>query len=691
MRRRPRTTCAVAWLAAQILALGASAEPPSGPRIVPPRPDWILGPSLLRTPPIDAVRFCSGARVDPEYVAILERAARDPESALRRVNAMEEPDDAGAELLGAALEARLADAPETRARSHGVLRGLLTRLAPRGLASCGYLELARLELHLGLHPEAAASSRRADDLAEDPGARAALRDSSGFLRAEALYLGGRSDAAGPLYLELLDAGDARIARAARLRLADLRFDEGAGAQVLEDYTRVLGSEQPFGADPLRWAPRAAEAALAAGDLRLARSWLVRLLEREESMTHDLPSWIRLADVRAAEGRRGDSRTLLTKLDTEHAGTPLGMLARLRIFDLGIEKMASQEVFQTLRRLLAETTHVGIGAYARLVLGRRLLDNGDLDASIPVLVRASYDSAAPDLAGLARSELERALRQAAEDARDDEGCARLVQRLGGIRSLLIRTARDAQPFRRLGECYEQLGLPVAALDVYRSLARAFGAAVATDLTLPVARASFAAGDLASARTAAASQIAAHPRAAPAWRLLLAEVELAQGRAEPAAALLAGLVHERLSPEVDARTLLLLARATQQAPDSANRRSLLRRQIQARAALDPGPHAREHAQAALVAAALHRRAGQPARSRALYEQALAWLPPGASAAEAAYWVGVLRPGGAVSAQALDRAAQAPAPAPFARLASARLALEQLRERLGVGSGRDTATAP
>lgn len=582
--------------------------------------------------------------------------------------------------LRSALDA--AGAPGDEAADRERLRAALAEGPAAGAAACGWQLLARVELVLGLLPEAAGSARRAADAARD--AQAAKQVAwSELLLAEAFYRSGRRDAAEPLYEGLARSGDAQLAAAAALRLADLAFDRGTAAACHGAYERLLHDAGRIGIDPLGWAPRAAEAAIAVGNLVSARVWLERLAS-DLTRPADALSAIRLADLAFAQGRVEEARNRLTDVDAAQGDAGPGLLARVRLLDLGLEKGDARRARDALRGMAAERVAPGLVAYARLVLARRLIDEQRLDDALAHLTRLSHDASVPELVEPVRRELRRAVQRSEQQAGDDAGCLLLVTRLGARREWLMRSVADPAPFLRLGGCYESLGLGRPALDTYRELARAFGPSLADTLSLPLARASLAVGERETARSAAAVRVAASGGTDSAWSMLLAEIELADGAAEAAADRLAKLVAQAPPGGEPERALLLLARAASDAAGGSELRRLLFERITARPAPASGQEARDEEEMALIAGGLYRRAGESAPAVTLYTRALATLWPGAERTQALFWLGALAAPSQAARAALAEAAAADS-GTFAALARARLALESLRGGLVPESGR------
>ncbi len=654
-------------------AAGAPDAPEaSAPISLPPAPGTILGIGLPRTPPIDAAAICTRWSVHAPSEQVL---ADDGAVAALVVwkEATESP--AGADLFTGSLEARVATEPDALEAARAHLRRALDHPAPARARICALLEIARAELQLGRFPEAAASAREAltvareheDGLAED-------RDRAHFLIAEAYLLGGRHEDAAALFLPLARVDSSALAAAARLRLADLRFDRGLRASALPEYELLVENGEAFGAESSAWAARAAEAAIDAGDFASAASWLERQPAEGDLALAQVT--LRRADVLVALGKRDEGRDELEGVEAAMEGQPIAHLARLRVFDFGLERVGPDEAVETLRAVVRESRDPGVAGYARVVLARRLLARPDVESALPLLVRASYDVTAQSLLQEARSNLLRAVDLAVGRSREAGGCSWLLQVVDDHRTLLVNLAEEPASFLEIGRCYEEVGLPLAALEVYRGMSRRFGATVAASLALPIARSSLASGRTAAARTAAEAHVEQQPDASPAWRLLLAEVRVQEKRFADAARLLTDLVRED-SP-TGARELVLLARVVHAGDLDPGLRPVLREALLRRLEPESEGDVLAVAEAALLTGDLHRRAGEPRAAAELYARALDARAPAAVRAEAAWWLGRLDP--ARRTRALEVAAEVETE-PFSRLARGQQALDEAAVRLGL----------
>ena len=185
-----------------------------------------------------------------------------------------------------------------------------------------------------------------------------------------------------------------------------------------------------------------------------------------------------------------------------------------------------------------------------------------------------------------------------------------------------------------------------------------------------------GDAPAVRTAALARLRSPGPDADEWRLLLAEVELRDGRNAAAVELLRGLVKRESPPQRRVRAAFLFARAlVEYEHDSADRRLL-------ESVLDKGQETEgrveriEYGEAALVAAAIHRAVGEEARAAGLYAKAAAVLPDGPTRAEALYWIGRFTLEAAPRADAWERAAEVQDGGPWPALAQFEVGFDYLR---------------
>lgn len=680
---RARRGCAAAALlgalALPALAAGASREAPASP--------YGLLASPLKTPPLDPLPLCIAPDLSPHLAELAQRAVAgalgDALGALQADLEGTTPAAPEQTLLVATLRARAAG---DRAARHEARRGLEIALsrgetAPPGVRVCARLEAARLDLLLGRRPEAAAQAALALRDAGTP-PPAAIAEAAGFLRAEALYLAGWRADAQALHETLAASSNGSLAAAARLRLADLRFDADP-ASARRDYDAVL---DPVASAGSVWALRAAEAALAEHDAAAARAWIERFLRRAPSREAAALARIRLADCHALENEPTPSLGMLAAVAEEQEGTPIGTLARLRGLELRRDRQPGAEALEFLRASLG-AEQPGLAAYAAALLGRALAEAGALDEAIEVVSRLAAGRGADALGELVGDAFDRALAAASRDAGSDAECGRLVRRMGGRIALLLSHARAPEPFLRLADCYTQLGLARSALEVQRDVARSFGQRSTPDFALRVARTALIARELALARRVAEAEAGVLGAPSAEWSLLLGEVELAEGRWAEAAARLAERVREGRPAAARVRGLLALARAASHLAPAEPWRDTLDDALfrLGGAEIEAAPAA--VGEAALLVGDLQRRAGDAARAERAYALALERLPGGAQRAEAGYWLALLTRDPVGGTLALQQAAQTRGGGDWARLAANELQIERLRAELGGGAAAET----
>lgn len=676
----------VAWgvvLTAGVARAEPPPEPPPAPAL-PPSPWSVLGSQTLRTPVIDVVPFCVPAELGEDLEGIARGAAVGQGAAALEALATTPAAKASpraAALLGASIQARSATDTRQRQSAHGALRDALLGGGPESCLACGRLELARLELLLGRNPEAAASAVQAGRLRARIPNGAFAGEAADFLRAEAHYRSGADREAGSLFRLLAQSESARIAAAARLRLADLRFDAGEPAAARPEYEALLPRAASFGASPQGWSPRAAEAALADADPAGAEAWLRRFLALEPAPdpARAALARIRLADVLAQDGRIEESREALEQVADARRGKPAAVLANVRTVDLRLSRADAEAQLAELGRA-AQSPERGLALYARGVLARRLVELRRVDEALDVLARLAYDAASLEIAPHFPENLDAALAIAASEARSDADCATLVRRLGERRQLLARHASSPDPFLRLGECYTALGFPGSALAVYRALARSFGAQLGSRISLPVGEAALAAGDVAVARAAAEAGASREEPDAAQWRLLLAQVELIDGRWEQAAKLAAEVVRSGEPRAAQVRAIGVLARAAVRLPDSEAQGALLEEalgklSVEERKGVGP-----QLGETLLLTAEIRRQSAHLESAREHYAQAVETLAPGPLRAQAAYWLGALHPDPMEARSAWEIAARTPGGGAWSRLAESELRTAPLRDALG-----------
>ena len=692
---KARWILSAAWLASGLLvgsiapAAAATSDAESAPSAsaatasqpsLPPDPYRIIGRAVLRTPPL-AVGVSARSHDTPEPLgSLLDEANQDPGAALARLQDPEDPAAAapGSELVAAVLELRVSARPDL-GKAQLRLRAARDAAPFPALDAWVDLELGRAELLVGLFPEAAASARRALEAIEGRGYRGTLQEDGELLQAEALYLSGRPELARPFYRRLSFAREPAVRAAARLRRIDLAFDRGEAG---DGYHEALTAVADHGIDVRPWWPRAAEAAIRAGQPSIAETWLTNFLE--ESPPSDLAALaeLRLSDLLAMRGEVGPASERLEAIAAGNEGSPIAALADVR---LAILELAAGEPDAATRLLGAAgaSPHVPVAAYAHAVRGRAALERGRIDEAFRELARASRAGAANPQARETHADLERAVAAAVDASYQKGGCPRLVLRLAVRRAHLMEVLDEPGPFLRLGACFEKIGLDATAREVYRSIPRAFGPRVVGAVALPLARTSLATGESVATRTRALAQ-AVRPDSPSEWRLLLARSSLAAGEPGPAAEVLTRLVGSGDALGRDPRNLRLLARAALDGGSSPKSIDLLDRRIVALADGARAADAEPLADAALLTATARRRAGHRQRARALYAVAAEHLPQGWRLAEAEYWLARLDDGaGKLDAGRAIEPGGRPEVARMARLVAQARAVVRMRKLYGLSA--------
>jgi tetratricopeptide (TPR) repeat protein len=691
----------------RIAALGASLLLAAGATALdlPPGPEALPGSGWLRPPPLEPVRTCEAPSAEPVR-ALPPSAAAAPrpragvkgkkkpaaakpaaEAATRNETVAPPPQGAPAPsdvgLAAAMRAARRADTSEKMGAAAEELARAVEKAAGGPDVSCAELERARLELRRGRLEEAAAAATRAARASDGLHA-----DEASFLRAEALYRSHWIHQATPIYESLARSKNARLAAAARLRLADLHFDESA-ASAHAEYESLLEGAETFGADALAWAPRAAEAALAAGDPAAARRWLERYGKSAPSKEAAARAHIRIADTFVMEGQVGRAVALLASTTEEQGDSPTGALARLRALELQPPAASATAESRAFLEQMLGAESPALSSYGGALLARALVAAGELDPALDVLSRASAHRVPPGLTKLVADAYDAALQAVLAGGSDtDPACVTLVRRLGGRAALLVGRARAPDAFLALGSCYTRLGLPQASLEIYRDVLHSYGTGDPESLALHVAETALAAGDTLLARRVLESRNE-KVRATPAHQLLLAEVELAEKRPDAAAALLAPLTASDARGSDRLRATVGLARAASDLADPAPYREALDDAVRALAKGDTGSRRAQLGEAAFLTGRLHRRAGDAEHARACFAIAVESLPPGAMRSEAAYWRASVSESALEATLALDDAAAGDA-SPWSRLARNALAIDALRSEIETGGAAPKGAA-
>jgi len=577
---------ATRWFAVLMVAaaaFGASATE------LPPSAFRLIGPEALKPSYLDATPLCRIEQRGALGLTLLSlREIGDPQRA------------------GEAIRNALAEDPN----------------ADTDQRICAHLESARLAMKLGRVPDGRAALRRAERLGE-PGA-GFIAITAAFHRAEALALTG--DEARALYRELRKSPYGDVAVAARLRLLSFDLDSqdtesAAGARArLGD---ALEAARDAGLDVSPWAALAAEAAIAEGALHEAHRWLA-IAERIEDRSG--VASLRKADVLVALKRPNDARQVLERVRSSARKPASRELARVRLAELGLPIPLTERIAELERA--ARAVHPAVSGQARDALAALLLEEGRLSAALGVLSALGHDGA-PEIAKPRFAHtLQQALRAATADA---QPCTAVLEAVGGRRSLYLRIAPEPDTLLRVGDCFGELGMPEAALEVYRGLARRFPLGP-NQLALRIARASFDLGNLAALRAALSARESNPSDEEVSWGWLETRLALAEGRNAEAARKLLALLERDDTPaslRVEAEKRLALLDTTELDPPV--RLAALLESLH-RAAPDSPPEAR--ATGWLAAGDALADAGRQDSANALYERALALLPAGSRRERARY---------------------------------------------------------
>jgi hypothetical protein len=587
--------------------------------------------------------------------------------------------DGDLELLDAVLALRGA----SRAAAHHALRGAEAALIAGGsdeARACLLLERARVELRIGLLPEARASLERTGRALDPRAMSSALRETFLFYRAEAAMRSEHREEAKAIYAELEESSLPLLAHAARLRgavHAELADDPRAAWKRLAELL-ARGSELGLNVDA--WAIPVAEAALTAELYEEAEAWLARAEPRPESGPL---SSIRRADVLVQLERRDEARRLLERVVATAERADVRTLAQIR---LTVSELAPETENERRARLLrgAAAIHPGVSVYARGELAHRLVAAGEVDGALDQLARVVYDGPTPLHTPHFQADLDHVLAEIADSTASDSACPSVVRRLGGRRTLLLAHGSAPKAFLRLGDCYLALAMPNSALDVYRAVSVRFGLEVASALPLRMARASLRAGDLAAVRAAVRAQrthLTKGSEQPPAWRLVAGELAFAEQRAPAAIEALTPLLRsEELEPVQRAHALLDLAQLALETRAAGSIAEMLDASLRETAGGAPDAAESLLAEASLYVADLAARTGSSASARKLYDRAARGLPPGPLRARAVYRSALLETSLARSREAFGGVATSEVESPWARMARAELRLVRLRQAIG-----------
>ncbi len=635
-----------------VAAVGLFAAPALALPKLPPAPEAILGLALPRTPPIRLETGC------------------------RRVAARATRDRGDSAALGRALQRLLqADAGRAQLRAREAIRSAALGAVPSPGLVCSWLELAQVELALGLFPEAAVSALRGEALAGSADEPELRREQASFLRAEAELLAGYLDRASERYRALAASQRPELREAVTLRDADIHTQRGELAAAFPAYRALLESGTPTGASARAWRGRAVEAAIAAGHLDLASLWLRQRVAELSGDAERARALLRFADLRSEQHRPHDARSALAEVYALRRGEAEGWLALIRVYDLEIEITGPENSLGTLRGAIREASQPNLVRYAQIVLSRRLIAAGEFERGLRLLLGAHQDRQSAATAALAHAELPEAIATITEKSE----CRPLLEVLGARQNTIAEVVRAPGPLLQIGACYEELSLFETAIGVYRGAVKRLGPEHALPFALPLARANLAAGRVTSARVAAlrATQT---PGSATEWYRILAAARLASNEPETAISGLLALAKERGAESLGAAELEILAQASAHLPDSPELRRLLHSRLRELDRASKGGPREEIGLAALLAARRWRMAGGRREAAELYALAFRSLPDAAPRSQAGYWAGRL---GAEpeAARAQLVATAALAASPFTKLAAREIELRDLRAQLGL----------
>ena len=374
-----------------------------------------------------------------------------------------------------------------------------------------------------------------------------------------------------------------------------------------DYETLLTKADVFGASVDGWALRAAEAAWAEADAAATANWIQRFLLTSPTRGVEGLATLRLADALVARGDAVAARAALDRVVEAHGTEPIGLLAEVRRVDLGIHGDDREAAIERLREA-GRTYEIGLSQHARASLAHALREREDVDGALLVLARLSYESPPKELAPSLVSDIDAVMALAAARVRGGAGCTAFIERAGAHAATLARHASEPGPFLTLAKCYEHLRLPAVALEVHRTLIRAFGAALGEAAALPVARAAFATGDVGLARTAAVAGVRRGGPRANEWALLLGETELVEGRLEAAVTQLRPLVEAGL-PEADpTAAIVAMARASVKRRGGSEDRTILWAALAGLSDAQAEAGGERLGEAAKLTAEIHRKLGE-----------------------------------------------------------------------------------
>ncbi|MFK7898865.1 MAG: hypothetical protein AB8G23_23750 [Myxococcota bacterium] len=630
------------WVGFAVIAAIAFAGTSAQSFDFPPSPYDILNSRDLETPLLDGPAFCVPDGLDAALDPILEQAQSEEWGIARRQLAEWAAglDTPGPRLmvLDAVFDARRASEREAHLAAEDRLRTMLRVPQTKGHRLCLRMELARTLLQLSRISEAAAQLTRADRILDDLGVESLRREEIAFQRAEILYARGLRFDAHLAYRKLARAESARLALAARLRLTDLSFDAGKVSKVSLEYEALLPRAAAFGASNRGWALRASEAALDAQDASGALRWLESFLADGPLRDARDAAEIRLADLDLALDDPMGARERLSGVSGRHRSDPIGAVAAIRMVDLGVSAGSPDQRLASVLKAVREQRD-GVRTYALTVLMKELSHRGDLEAALAVATRLAYDGVDGVISPEYDETLDALLSRVTARADGPEGCNELVRSIGGRYGILMERAKRAKPFARVGECFEQLELPWLAAKVYRSVTRRFGAGGAQAIALPLARVSIPIGEVTLARRVATAALEDPGEDEAAWKAIVAEADVIDGRyAEAALGLRAVLDSPSLEKE-RGKLISLLSQTLSHNKDIVDAEFIAARVPKwlSTQAFQPGAKARM-IEAAILSAHVLRKAGKTAQATALYRIIDEKAEGGSIRSSARFWLGM-----------------------------------------------------
>ena len=637
IRFRSRASRAVASLFACMTLLAG----PAWSLDFPPSPYDILKSRDLETPLLDGPSFCVPAGLDAALDPVIEygeagewRTAR--EQLADWANGLEAPGPRLA-VLDAVFFARNAQERNETLEAEDRLRTLIRAKATQGHRLCLRMELARTLLQISRISEAGAQLTRAQRLLDERGQEGLRAEEIAFQRAEILYARGLRFDAHLAYRKLARAESARLALASRLRLTDLSFDSGKVNRVSAEYEALLPRAAAFGASSRGWALRASEAAVDAKDTSGAVRWLENFLADRPARDARDAAEIRLADLDVALNDPLSARERLSGVSGRHRGDPIGALAAVRLVDLGVSAGSPEQRLASLLKAVREQRE-GVRRYALSVLMKELEHRGDLEAALAVATRLAYDGVDPVVSPGYEEVLDTLLRRVTAQADNPEGCREIVRAIGGRYGILIERAKRVEPFARVGYCFEKMELPWLAAKVYRNVTRRFGVGGAQAIALPLARVSIPIGEVTLARRVATAALADPDGQEPAWKAIIAEADVIDGRYVEAAAGLKEILDSPLVEEERGKLISLLGQTLAHNSEVADAEFIAAR-VPAwlvRGDLEPGAQAKMM-EAGILAAHALRKVGKTKSSNQLYRVIEENAEGGALRSSARFWLG------------------------------------------------------